>query len=100
LLLIEINSVHTRSIIPGKLFEYMAAGRPIVAIGPNGSDIADIIEHTSTGIFIDYGGKELLKRSILAFYESYLEGTLKVEAVELDQYSRRNLTGKLAQLLG
>ncbi|NUY79310.1 glycosyltransferase family 4 protein [Flavobacterium sp. MAH-1] len=99
LLLIEINSLHTRSIIPGKLFEYMVSGRPILALGPNGSDIAEIIEHTSTGIFIDYGGKDVLKRTILAFYESYLEGNLTVEPVELEQYSRRNLTRKLSELL-
>lgn len=99
LLLIEINSLHTRSIIPGKLFEYMVSGRPILALGPNGSDIAEIIEHTSTGIFIDYGGKDVLKRTILAFYESYLEGSLTVEPVELEQYSRRNLTRKLSELL-
>lgn len=99
LLLIEINSLHTRSIIPGKLFEYMVSGRPIVAIGPNGSDFAEIIENTSTGIFIDYAGKDLLKRTILALYESYLDGNLTVEPVELDQYSRRNLTQKLAELL-
>ncbi|MBD3581520.1 glycosyltransferase family 4 protein [Flavobacterium selenitireducens] len=99
LLLIEINSLHTRSIIPGKLFEYMVSGRPIVAIGPNGSDFAEIIENTSTGIFIDYAGKDLLKRTILALYESYLDGNLTVEPVELEQYSRRNLTQKLAGLL-
>ena len=99
LLLIEINSLHTRSIIPGKLFEYIVSGRPIVAIGPNGSDFAEIIESTSTGIFIDYAGKELLKRTILALYESYLEGSLTVEPVGLDQYSRRNLTRKLSELL-
>jgi hypothetical protein len=42
-LLIEINSKETQSIIPGKLFEYMVSGRPIIAIGPNDSDFADII---------------------------------------------------------
>ncbi|RZJ70370.1 glycosyltransferase family 4 protein [Flavobacterium sp.] len=99
LLLIEINSIHTKSIIPGKLFEYMVANRPIIAIGPHGSDIAEIIEHTTTGIFIDYGGREDLKRTILAFYESYLDGNLSVEADNLEQYSRRNLTQKLAKIL-
>ncbi len=38
LLLIEIDSEDTKSIIPGKLFEYMVSERPIVAIGPKDSD--------------------------------------------------------------
>ena len=44
LLLVEINSVETRGIIPGKLFEYMAAKRPVLALGPKkvgrGKDLA------------------------------------------------------------
>jgi hypothetical protein len=40
LLLIEINSEDTKSIIPGKLFEYLVSGRPIIGVGPNGSDFA------------------------------------------------------------
>jgi hypothetical protein len=51
LLLIEIDSPETKSIIPGKLFEYMVSNRPIIAIGPNGSDFAEIITETNTGIF-------------------------------------------------
>lgn len=99
LLLIEINSLHTKSIIPGKLFEYMVSGRPIVAIGPNGSDFADIITQTNTGVFVDYGGKEKLKTTILDYYESFLQGNLQVHAVGLQAYSRRNLTQHLSQLL-
>ena len=38
LLLVEIDSEETKGIIPGKLFEYMAAGRPILGIGPGAWD--------------------------------------------------------------
>ena len=99
LLLIEINSEDTKSIIPGKLFEYMVSGRPIVAIGPNGSDFAEIITNTNTGVFFDYSEKMKLKGVLLDFYNQFLDGKLQSNAVGLQQYSRKSLTEKLAKLL-
>ncbi|MRX39785.1 glycosyltransferase [Flavobacterium sp. LC2016-23] len=99
LLLIEINSEDTRSIIPGKLFEYMVSNRPIIAIGPQGSDFAAIVKETNTGVFFDYSEKEKLKSVILDFYNQFLEGKLQANGVGLQQYSRKNLTGQLVQLI-
>ena len=99
LLLIEINSEDTKSIIPGKLFEYMVSGRPIVAIGPKGSDFAEIITSTNTGVFFDYSDKMKLKTVLLAYYNQFLEGKLQSNAVGLQQYSRKSLTEKLVELI-
>ena len=99
LLLIEINSEDTKSIIPGKLFEYMVSGRPIIAIGPNGSDFAEIITNTNTGVFFDYSEKMQLKSVLLGFYNQFLEGKLQSNALGLQQYSRKSLTGKLVELI-
>jgi hypothetical protein len=99
LLLIEINSEDTKSIIPGKLFEYMVSNRPIIAIGPQGSDFADIIKETNTGVFFDYSEKTKLKSVILGFYNQFLEGKLQANGVGLQQYSRKNLTKQLVQLI-
>ena len=99
LLLIEINSEDTKSIIPGKLFEYMVSNRPIIAIGPQGSDFADIVKETNTGVFFDYSEKAKLKSVILDFYNQFLEGKLQSNGIGLQQYSRKNLTKQLAQLI-
>lgn len=99
LLLIEINSDDTKSIIPGKLFEYMVSERPIIGIGPEGSDFATILKETNTGKFFTYHQKEQLKETILAYYNLYKDHNLKVFPVGLQQYSRRNLTSRLATLL-
>lgn len=99
LLLIEINSEETKSIIPGKLFEYMVSNRPIIAIGPKGSDFAEIITDTNTGVFFDYSEKLKLKSVILGFYNQFLEGKLQADGVGLQKYSRKNLTNELAKLL-
>jgi hypothetical protein len=99
LLLIEIDSPETRSIIPGKLFEYMVSERPIVAIGPKKSDFAEIITSTNTGVFFTYDEKERLKETILSYFELYLEHKLQVYPVGLQQYSRKSLTKQLVSLL-
>jgi len=99
LLLIEIDSPDTKSIIPGKLFEYMVSERPIIAIGPKDSDFAEIITTTNTGVFLTYTEKEKLKGIILNYFELFLEKKLQVYPVGLQQYSRKNLTQKLASLI-
>ena len=99
LLLIEIDSEDTKSIIPGKLFEYMVSNRPIIAIGPQDSDFADIITCTNTGVFLTYSEKMKLKSVILDFYNQFLEGKLQSNGVGLQKYSRKSLTKELAQLI-
>jgi hypothetical protein len=99
LLLIEIDSEDTKSIIPGKLFEYMVSNRPIVAIGPKDSDFAEIITQTNTGVFFEYSEKAKLKTVILEYYNQYLEGKLQSNGVGLQKYSRKNLTKELVQLM-
>lgn len=99
LLLIEIDSPDTKSIIPGKLFEYLVSGRPIIGIGPKDSDFATIITETNTGIFCTYSEKGQLKKQIVLYYQQFLEQNLKVYPVGLQKYSRKNLTGELAALL-
>jgi glycosyltransferase involved in cell wall biosynthesis len=99
LLLIEINSTATKSIIPGKLFEYMVSERPIIAIGPEGSDFAEIITATNTGVFFTYNEKEKLKALLLKYYQEYQNQNLKVHAVGLQHYSRKSLTEQLVQIL-
>jgi len=99
LLLVEIDSEETKCIIPGKLFEYMVSERPVIAIGPQDADFAGIIQSTNTGIFVTYTEKDRLKQSILNYFNHYREGGLKSHPVGLQQYSRKALTGQLAQLL-
>jgi hypothetical protein len=99
LLLIEINSEATKSIIPGKLFEYLVSERPIIGIGPEDADFAEIITSTNTGVFFTYDKKERLKALLLAYFNNYKTQNLKVNAFGLQQYSRKSLTEKLAKLI-
>lgn len=99
LLLIEINSEDTRCIIPGKLFEYMVSNRPILAIGPKGSDVARIIKETNTGNYFYYSNKVALKRAILEYYNVFKTGQLKTQPIGLQKYHRKQLTKALSELI-
>ena len=99
LLLVEMDSPETKSIIPGKLFEYIAANRPILAIGPDGSDVEGIIKETNTGLYFKYTDKETLKQQVQLYYEAYLKANLNVNSKNIEKYSRSTLTKSLSTIL-
>ncbi len=99
LLLVEIDSIETKGIIPGKLFEYMAAKRPVIAIGPKKWDIEEILTETNAGTYFGYHEEASIKEHILNMYNLYRTQQLTVSSVNTEKYSRKNLTGNLALLL-
>lgn len=99
LLLIEIDSFETRGIIPGKLFEYMAAERPVLAIGPKESDVEQIIKNTNCGNYFHYDDLEAVKEYILSCYHQYQDKNLRIYGIGLQYYSRKKLTEKLSGIL-
>ena len=99
LLLLEIDREETRAIIPGKLFEYFAAQRPIVALGPKGSDIEGLIIETNSGAFFNYSEQKDLKAKITQLYSRFKEGRLDVNSKNISKYSRKNLTKKMAETI-
>ena len=99
LLLVEINSAETRAIIPGKIFEYLAAKRPIIALGPKESDIEGILNKTKTGKFFNYWDDNKLKTEILDLYEQFNRGNLEIASQGIEKFSRRELTRQMASLI-
>jgi hypothetical protein len=77
----------------------MVSERPIIALGPEGSDFAEIITSTNTGVFFLYDELEQLKELLLKYYNLYKEQNLKVHAVGLQQYSRKSLTEQLTKII-
>lgn len=99
LLLIEANRTEKKGIIPGKLFEYLMAKRPILAIGPEQWDVQKIISETQAGNYFDYDSHNQLKKQIQIYFQDFLQGKLNVNSQHIAQYSRKSLTQKLSKLL-
>ncbi|MEM8999647.1 MAG: glycosyl transferase family 1 [Bacteroidota bacterium] len=99
LLLVEIDALQTKGIIPGKLFEYMASSRPILAIGPEDWEAGTIVEETRSGKKFNHTDAEKLKTVLLAWFDAYQTGKLKVHPKGIERYSRKALTKELTNFI-
>ncbi len=99
LLLVEIDRPETRAIIPGKIFEYLVAHRPILCLGPEESDIEGIIRETKSGYFFNYRQDQELKATIKQMYSDFKAGSLKSTSIGIEKYSRRELTRSMAAII-
>ena len=99
LLLIEIDSEETQGIIPGKVFEYMAAKRPILGMGPSKWEVGNLISESNTGRTYNYQQASELKNSLLEWFLDYKKDQLTLPFAKVEQYHRRELTKELSKYL-
>jgi len=99
LMLLINQSGNAKGILTGKFFEYLAAKRPILAVGPTDGDAAVVLNETGAGVIVDFADEQETKTAILNYYNQYKKGTLSVQSESVERFSRRSLTGELAGLL-
>ena len=99
LLLIVNNVPSSKGIITGKIFEYLMAKRPVMAIAPKNGDLAEIINNSNAGSVIEFNDKNALKNSILQLYSQFKNGDLIVASNNVNQYHRKELTKKVAEII-
>lgn len=100
LLMIEVNDEESSYAIPGKLFDYLNSKRPIISIGPNISEVSEILNNTNSGRFFNYHDKRNLKLYINQLYKSYKNGTNIIsDKSKIDMFKRINLTKKLSEVI-
>ncbi|MAQ69860.1 MAG: glycosyl transferase family 1 [Flavobacteriales bacterium] len=68
LLLTQADTKAVLGRIPAKLFEYIGARKPILAIGKKDSDLEKIISKISYAWFVDFDNEKLLYDSVLEIY--------------------------------
>jgi hypothetical protein len=99
LLLLLMNEPGNKCILTGKLFEYLAAKRPVMAFGPTDGDAATVLRDSNAGIMIDFDDEKTTRKVILEYYSLYKNASLKVDSKSVVQFSRKSLTGELADML-
>ncbi|MCU0387895.1 MAG: hypothetical protein MUE71_04755 [Chitinophagaceae bacterium] len=100
LLLVLNRQDNAEGRIPGKFFEYLASGRPIMAIGPENSDVARIMEESGAGYYCPFGKPEACLMAIEKLYDHYNNSTLTgAKPEQISRYSNQFVTGKVAEIL-
>jgi glycosyltransferase involved in cell wall biosynthesis len=95
LLLILTDTKNAQGNIPGKLFEYMATGRPVLALGDPNGDAAKILHSAEAGKVFSHSDT----KGIQNFLENFIPRKEYLPSPEIQKYSRKTLTGHLADIL-
>ncbi len=99
-LLLPLNDTpNIDGVVPGKLYEYIGAQRPILCIGKPTGDSAKIIQETNAGKVADFKDKETLKTILTQYYQAYKQSNLKAESTNYEKYSRKILAGQITEEL-
>ena len=97
LLLIEIDSPETRGILPGKLFEYMAASRPVLAVGPSAWEAAAMVRESGCGAGFTYEQRDGIIGQLREWFGAYRRGVLDCRVTGIRKYHRKALTEQLVK---
>ncbi len=77
--------------VPGKLFEYLRTGKPILAFGDDNEEVKNILEKTNSGMMFRYNEdpEEFFNKS----------GTFKTDIEAVKEFDRRNIAAKFGEIL-
>ncbi len=91
---------NAESIICGKLFEYLATGKPILVVGPSGGECERIVRECEAGIAVEYSSEAIVDaiRKLIVGWASR-KTMVGCDARLLRPYSRVTTTGQLADVL-
>ena len=93
------NDPEYRVILPGKLFEYLAARRPVLGIGQEDGAMAMVLKETGAGVTADWGNEKAVRDFLEGAWKAFKAGGIPSTTGDVARYERRALTADLAKLL-
>lgn len=93
------NTPNNKGVLSGKLFEYLAARRPILGIGLVEGDAAEILRSSGAGSMCGFQDYATTREVILNLYKKYKTGNLNVNPGPIEKYSRKACAAQYTQLL-
>lgn len=100
LLLLKWEDPRDSGVYSGKIFEYLAARRPILATGGSGDVVTELLNETNAGI--DAPTVEDTKNAIKELYQEYkIKGKVAYhgEELEINKYSHQEMARKFSEVL-
>jgi glycosyltransferase involved in cell wall biosynthesis len=98
----QVGQGQRASIVPGKAYEYMASGRPILAAVPDG-DAKDFLSRSGSTRIVSPSDVDGMLRVLRTCHSEWATGSDGMPGWNQDfvsHFERRRLTGKLAEELG
>jgi len=85
--------------VAGKLFEYLALGRPILFVSSVRGENARILAETETGVTVDFEDVAAIQNALRDLHRKWVDRALVVHPKGIERYSRKRLTERLAREL-
>jgi glycosyltransferase involved in cell wall biosynthesis len=100
-LLIVDDTKESAEIVPGKVYEYLGVGRPVIALAPRGSAIERLLDETRAGITAPQDDVAAIASIIDTFIARWKDGQtiLSPDVHEVQKYERRAAAHQLAHIL-
>lgn len=100
LLLVLTGYKDAEGYMPGKLFEYLATGLPVLGVGPEQGDAAALLNETRAGQMIDGSRTKAIKDFLSEKFEAWKNSSASVKkSAGFEQYSRRVITQRLMDIM-
>lgn len=99
-LYLSVNeTANAKGILTGKIYEYLAAKRPILCIGPEDGEAAKVVADAGAGVVSGFHDKERLVKNIMSLYHDFQNKKAFEGGNGIEKYSRKKQTEALAELL-